>query len=293
MTEHQTHHSLDDLLTLMANLRHPELGCSWDKKQTLQKLTAYTLEEVHEVIDAVERNDDAQLQDELGDLLFQIVFYAQIAAEEGRFAFADIVHSITDKLLRRHPHIFPDATLASFGASSAAGITAEQVAANWELIKNAERERKAVGADNLAAVSLMDDVPSSLPAMDRARKLQKRAASIGFDWADHRPVLAKLQEEIAELELEVAAGNHEKISAEFGDVLFTCANLARHLDVDPETALRASNRKFESRFRQLEQRGAAVAGSLATLSNVEMNTLWDEIKKSEAGSVNKTDQRDP
>lgn len=295
MTEHQIqhetrHHSLDDLLTLMANLRHPELGCSWDRKQTLQKLTAYTLEEVYEVIDAVERKDDAQLQDELGDLLFQIVFYAQIAAEERRFSFADVVHSITDKLLRRHPHIFPDATLASFGVSSSVGISAEQVAANWELIKNAEREKKAATADTPEAVSLMDDVPTSLPAMDRARKLQKRAASVGFDWADPEPVLGKLQEEIAELELEVAAGNQERIIAEFGDVLFTCANLARHLDVDPEAALRASNRKFESRFRQLEQRAAAVTGPLAALSNVEMNTLWDEIKKSENSSVNQTDQ---
>ena len=283
------HHTLDDLLTLMANLRHPELGCSWDRKQTLQKLTAYTLEEVYEVIDAVERHDDAQLQDELGDLLFQIVFYAQIAMEEGRFDFVDVVQSITDKLLRRHPHIFPDATLSSFGISAAAGITAEQVAANWELIKNAEREKKAATAKKSEEVSLMDDVPSSLPAMDRARKLQKRAATIGFDWADHRPVLAKLQEEIVELELEVAAGNTENIMTELGDVLFTCANLARHLDVDPETALRASNRKFEARFRHLEQCAAAMTVSLATLSNVEMNTLWDKIKMSEQGSANKTD----
>lgn len=275
------HHTLEDLLTLMANLRHPELGCNWDRKQSLRTLTAYTLEEVYEVIDAVERQDDAQLQDELGDLLFQIVFYAQIAAEEGRFAFADVVHAITDKLLRRHPHIFADGTLGGFGISSAAAITAEQVAANWELIKNAEREKKAAADNASVAVSLMDDVPASLPAMDRARKLQKRAASIGFDWKDHRPVLIKLREEIAELEHEVETGNQENMIAEFGDVLFTCANLARHLGVDPETALRASNRKFEARFRQLELHAAATSGSLATLSNEEMNALWDAIKNTE------------
>lgn len=274
-------HTLDELLTVMANLRHPQLGCSWDRKQTLQTLTAYTLEEVYEVIDAVERQDDAQLQDELGDLLFQIVFYARIAAEEGRFAFTDVVHSITDKLLRRHPHIFPDGTLAGFGSSAAANITAEQVAANWELIKNAEREKKAAKTQSEAAVSLMDDVPTSLPAMDRAKKLQKRAASIGFDWEGHEPVLVKLQEEITELEHEIATGNREQIIAEFGDVLFTCANLARHLGVDPEMALRVSNRKFETRFRQLEQRAAATAGSVASLSNVQMNALWDAIKNSE------------
>ncbi len=275
------HHTLHDLLTLMSNLRHPELGCSWDRKQTLQTLTAYTLEEVYEVIDAVERRDDAQLQDELGDLLFQIVFYSQIAAEDGRFGFADVVHAIADKLLRRHPHIFPDATLGSFGNSAGAGITAEQVAANWELIKNAEREEKAARGDNAETVSLMDDVPASLPAMDRARKLQKRAASVGFDWEDYRPVLIKLQEEIAELQLEIAADNPMKVVTELGDVLFTCANLARHLGIDPETALRASNRKFEERFRQLEQKATALTGSLATLSNAEMNILWDEIKKNE------------
>lgn len=275
------HHSLDDLLTLMANLRHPELGCSWDRKQSLRTLTTYTLEEVYEVIDAVEREDDAQLQDELGDLLFQIVFYAQIAAEEGRFVFADVVNAITDKLLRRHPHIFADGTLNGFGVSSAAAISAEQVAANWELIKNAEREKKATAGNVSVAVSLMDDVPASLPAMDRARKLQKRAASIGFDWEGHQPVLIKLREEIVELEHEIATGNQEKMIAEFGDVLFTCANLARHLGVDPETALRASNRKFEARFRRLETQAAATSGSLATLSNEEMNVLWDAIKKTE------------
>ncbi|MDP1933148.1 MAG: nucleoside triphosphate pyrophosphohydrolase [Gammaproteobacteria bacterium] len=279
-------YTLHDLLTLMSNLRHPELGCSWDRKQTMQTLTAYSLEEVYEVIDAVERQDDAQLRDELGDLLFQIVFYAQIATEEDRFGFTDVVHSIADKLLRRHPHIFPDATLSSFGTSANNVITAEQVAANWELLKNAERKGRAVRVESAEAVSLMDDVPMSLPAMDRARKLQKRAASVGFDWQDYHPVLHKLQEEIAELEQEVSAGDQAKIVAELGDVLFTCANLARHLGVDPEMALRASNRKFEERFRRMENRAAAITDSFATLSTEEMNGLWNEIKKAEYVSVN-------
>lgn len=272
--------TIDQLLAVMSSLRHPQLGCEWDKKQTLKKLTSYTLEEVYEVIDAVERQDDAHLQDELGDLLFQIVFYAQIAQEEGRFDFGDVVKSITEKLLRRHPHVFPDGTIASFGSSMKPAISAEQVAINWELIKNQERSTKALG--RAGRVSLMDDVPSSLPALDRAGKLQKRAATVGFDWQSIGPVLEKLQEEIRELEIEIAACNHDRMAAELGDILFSCVNLARHLKVEPEAALRDSNRKFEKRFRELEDLAAEQLQPLSGLSAVEMNDLWERIKLRES-----------
>ncbi len=272
--------TISQLLEVMSSLRHPQFGCEWDKKQTLKKLTSYTLEEVYEVIDAVERQDDAHLQDELGDLLFQIVFYSQIAQEEGRFDFGDVVNSITEKLLRRHPHVFPDGTIASFGSLANASISAEQVAVNWELIKNQERSSKAQGGAE--RVSLMDDVPYSLPAIDRARKLQKRAATVGFDWESIGPVLEKLQEEIRELEVEIASGNHDRMAAELGDVLFSCVNLARHLNVEPEAALRDSNRKFETRFRALEACAAAQSKPLSALSAGEMNDLWGAIKLRES-----------
>lgn len=272
--------TISQLLEVMSSLRHPQLGCEWDKKQTLKKLTSYTLEEVYEVIDAVERQDDAHLRDELGDLLFQIVFYSQIAQEEGRFGFSDVVNSITEKLLRRHPHVFPDGTIASFGSLAKASISAEQVAINWELIKNQERSSKALG--RAERVSLMEDVPSSLPALDRAGKLQKRAATVGFDWQSIGPVLEKLQEEIRELEIEIAAGNHDKITAELGDILFSCVNLARHLKVEPEAALRDSNRKFETRFRALEGCAAEQSRPLSALSALELNDLWEMIKLRES-----------
>ncbi len=268
--------TIDQLLKVMSSLRHPQLGCEWDKKQTLKKLTSYTLEEVYEVIDAVERQDDAHLQDELGDLLFQIVFYSQIAQEEGRFDFSDVVESITGKLLRRHPHVFPDGTIASFGSSMKPAISAEQVAVNWELIKNQERSNKALG--RAERVSLMDDVPSALPALERAGKLQKRAATVGFDWQSIGPVLEKLLEEIGELEIEIVARDHDRIAAELGDILFSCVNLARHLKVQPEAALRDSNRKFERRFRELEALAAEQSKPLSELSTVEMNDLWGRIK---------------
>src|SRR5690606_27888892 len=219
-------YSMADVVRLMACLRHPELGCNWDLKQTLRTLTSHTLEEVYEVVDAVEQGSAAQLCDELGELLFQIVFYAQIAAEQQDFDFQDVCTAIVSKLLRRHPHIFPDGTLESFGSSASADISAEQVAANWEQIKIRERESKATHAASDDAPSVLDDVPAALPAMNRAAKLQKRAASVGFDWHNAEPVLAKLEEEIAELRAEMRSANQQRIEEEFGDVLFSCVNLA-------------------------------------------------------------------
>lgn len=277
--------NMTDLLSVMDKLRDPDLGCSWDKKQTLNSLTGYTLEEVYELIDAVETGDDAQLQDELGDLLFQVVFYAQIAKEQGRFSFADVAASITQKLLRRHPHVFPDATLASFGRSDLLPIDADEVARRWEQIKNEERARKAKQHGSALEPSVLDDVPSALPALDRARKLQKRARSVGFDWQDVGPVLTKLKEEIAELEDELARGDQQRISEEFGDLMFSCVNLARHLQLDPESVLRQSNRKFERRFRTLETSARQQGQVLQSLNETQLNTLWEQLKRMESDAA--------
>lgn len=277
-------YQLDDLLGLMEKLRDPEFGCSWDKKQTLSTLTGYTLEEVYEVIDAVETGDDIQLQDELGDLLFQVVFYTQIAKEEGRFDFTAVVSAITEKLLRRHPHVFPDGSLGSFGNSELA-LSSEQVAQRWEIIKNQERAQKAGTLDAKHTPSVLDDIPISLPALDRARKLQKRAASVGFDWKEVRGVIAKLREEIAELEEELDKGDKHRAEQEFGDVLFSCVNLARHLQLDPESSLRSSNRKFENRFRTLESLAQSTNLTLEAMDEEQLNSLWEQVKDAEQGAV--------
>ena len=265
------------LLTIMRNLRDSAYGCDWDRKQTLRTLTGYTLEEVYEVIDAVEREDAAQLCDELGDLLFQVVFYAQIASEQGQFDFNDVAAAISAKLLHRHPHVFPDGTLSSFGSSKLA-LDAQTVAIRWEEIKNIERQVKAARVPSGALPSVLDDVPAALPALERARKLQRRAGSLGFDWQDAAPVLVRLREEIAELETAIDKADAAAIQDEFGDVLFSCVNLARHLDIDSETALRAANRKFERRFRAMERLANGRSLTLADMTLAELDTLWDEIK---------------
>tara|TARA_R110002049_G_scaffold277302_3_gene455774 strand:+ start:4184 stop:5032 length:849 start_codon:yes stop_codon:yes gene_type:complete len=275
---------IEDLLSLMEKLRDPQFGCSWDRKQSLRTLTGYTLEEVYEVIDAVETGDDAQLQDELGDLLFQVVFYAQIAKEEGRFEFGAVIGSITEKLLRRHPHVFPDASLESFGNSDLA-LNAEQVAQRWEEIKNEERAQKADSGNAGTQPSVLDDIPSSLPALDRARKLQKRAASVGFDWREVQGVIAKVKEELAELEAELEQGDQQRIEQEFGDLMFSCVNLARHLQIDPESSLRGSNRKFEARFRGIENLATDSGEGLKALDENQLNALWNQVKATENDSV--------
>lgn len=269
--------ALSQLLTIMQQLRDVTFGCDWDRKQTLQSLTAYTLEEVYEVIDAIERGDFVQLRDELGDLLFQVVFYAQIAQELGQFDFGDVAKAIAAKLLHRHPHVFPDGTVQSFGSATLA-LDAETVAIRWEQIKNRERELKAARTPTGAVPSVLDDVPGTLPALERSRKLQKRAASLGFDWQDPLSVLAKLREETAELEAEMLRNDKAAMQAEFGDVLFSCVNLARHLDIDPETALRAANHRFEQRFRGMEALSASRNLPLQSQDMEALDSLWNEIK---------------
>jgi len=276
--------NIDSLIELMSKLRDPVQGCPWDLKQSITSLLPHTLEEVYEVADAIESGSMVELEDELGDLLFQIVFYAQLAREEGSFDFDDIAAGVTNKLLRRHPHVFPDGTLASFGETKE--LSAEQVVANWDAIKEIEREEKRqklklTGQEQIdSPASLLDDVPKALPAMERARKLQKRAANVGFDWKEIEPVLVKLKEEIAELEEAIVQGQTKEIEHELGDVLFASVNLARHAKVEPEIALRGCNSRFEARFRFIEKQLQIEETEFKNKSLEDLDHLWDLAKQS-------------
>jgi MazG family protein len=253
---------LERLLQIMARLRDPEGGCPWDQAQTFATIAPYTVEEAYEVADAIERGDLGDLKEELGDLLLQVVFHSRIAQEQGAFAFDDVAAAIADKMVRRHPHVF---------AGEAYANSAEQTAA-WETIKAQERAAKD------RARSLLDDVPAGLPGLTRAVKLTKRAARVGFDWPDLGLVMAKLREELEELQVEIDAGDLPKARAELGDLLFVCANLARKLDVDPEDSLRAANAKFARRFHHIETVLAARGSSPDQSTLEEMDALWDEAK---------------
>ncbi len=253
---------IDRLLAIMARLRDRETGCEWDVAQTFATIAPYTVEEAYEVADAIERNDLADLKDELGDLLLQVVFHARMAEEQDAFAFADVVRAINDKMVRRHPHVFADESYASL----------DDQKAGWEALKADERASKGRNA------SVLDDVPVGLPALTRAVKLSKRAARVGFVWPTIGDVVAKLHEEVAELIVEIEAGEIEKARQEMGDVLFVVANLARTLDVDPEDALRTTNAKFVRRFRYIEARLAERGRTPDQSDLAEMDALWDEAK---------------
>jgi nucleoside triphosphate diphosphatase len=261
---------LDRLLAIMAQLRDPGHGCPWDRAQDFATIAPYTIEEAYEVADAIARGDARGLKDELGDLLFQVVFHARMAEEAGMFAFDDVAAAIADKMERRHPHVF--------GAVEIASVEAQNDA--WEEHKAAERRDQA--RETGAAESVLDGVALALPALLRAVKLQKRASRIGFDWPEARPVFDKIAEEITELRTELELGaDRARLEDELGDLLFAVANLARHLDIDPEATLRAANRKFERRFAAVE-RGLAGRGKTpqaATLA--EMDELWNEAKAAE------------
>ena len=272
--------AIDRLIAIMTMLRDKQHGCPWDLEQTIKSLLPYTLEEVYEVADAIENNDLVELEDELGDLLFQVIFYAQIAKEQGAFDFQDIATAITDKLVRRHPHVFPDGDVEQFGISQE--IDAQQVVVNWEAIKEIEREekRKKGGKQAVQGVeSILDDVPRALPAMERARKLQKRAAQVGFDWAEVAPVLEKLKEEVVEFEEALASGDLERMSDELGDVLFATINLARHSKIEPEVALRSTNRRFETRFKWIEAALYKQGKVFKDAKLEELDALWGQAKK--------------
>jgi MazG family protein len=258
---------LEQLLKLMTRLRDPDNGCPWDREQTYATIVPHTIEEAYEVADAIAREDWSELRAELGDLLFQVVFYAEIAREEGRFDFADVAGGIVEKMTRRHPHVFGDARYAN---------AAEQTAA-WERIKSEEKIETSEGS-----ASILDGVPLGLPALIRAVKLQKKAAKVGFDWDTVEPVLAKIQEEIAEIRHEITTdAAAERLTDELGDVLFAVANLARHLKLDPESALRGTNAKFERRFRRIEAWLADQGRIPAEATLVEMDALWEQAKAEE------------
>ena len=254
-----------ELVDIMARLRDPERGCPWDRAQTSRSIAPYTIEEAYEVTDAIERGDLAGLVNELGDLLFQVVFHAQVAHESGSFHFDDVVDAIASKMIRRHPHVFGEENASS---------TAEH-STQWEEMKAAERSRGGGGQ------SLLDDIPIALPALTRAVKLQRRAARCGFDWANPSGAFDKLLEEIGELREAMCAGSQPNVGDELGDLLFTVANLARHLGVDPESAARAANMKFERRFRELERRATAGGASADALDPAALDGLWSEIKAKE------------
>lgn len=267
-------HDLEDLLTLMAVLRDERDGCPWDLKQDWDSIVPHTLEEAYEVADVIERRAFDELPGELGDLLFQVVYYSQFAAEEGRFDFHDVVHALMVKMLRRHPHVFPDGTLASRrGDVSAAEVETHQVHSRWESLKAEER----AGRD---ATSVLDDVPRTLPALSRAAKLSKRAARVGFDWPNAQGVIAKIREELDEVEEALAAGEREQAGEEVGDLLFAVINLARTLNTDPEQRLRATNAKFERRFRHVES-ALNEEGRLGEAGLDEMEQHWQRAKRIE------------
>ena len=259
--------AIEQLLKIMHRLRDPLTGCPWDREQSYRSLVPYTLEEAYEVADAIEQNDLEHLPDELGDLLFQVVFYAQIGQEQGRFNFEDVAQRISDKLVRRHPHVFADAVIDSAEAQTHA----------WEEHKRRERDSKA-GEEQ---AGILDGVSLALPALVRAAKLQRRVARVGFDWPQVDGVVAKVREELAEIEAELQADAvPERLAEEVGDLLFSCINLARHLQVEPEAALRTANLKFEQRFRQLESMLQATGGvEQATVA--EMDAAWEVVKRIE------------
>jgi len=262
--------SVDRLIDVMARLRDPKTGCPWDLEQNFKTIAPYTLEETYEVVEAIEQNDPKAIADELGDLLFQVVFHAQMGREANLFTLDDVANRVADKMIERHPHVFGDRNAK----------TAEAVLTNWEADKAVKREAEAKAANR--AISALDGVTTSLPATTRAVKLQNRAARVGFDWTDVRDILAKIKEETAELESEIAIEkNKDAVEDELGDLFFALINLARRLEVDPETALRRTNRKFERRFREIETRLAAQGRTIAAASLEDMERIWVEIKTEE------------
>ncbi|MEO8926825.1 MAG: nucleoside triphosphate pyrophosphohydrolase [Caulobacteraceae bacterium] len=262
-------HPVFRLLAVMARLRDKAGGCPWDIEQTFASIAPYTVEEAYEVADAIERGNLVDLKEELGDLLLQVAYHAQMAAEVGAFSFSEVAEAITDKMIRRHPHVFGDAKVRG---------AAEQTS-TWESAK--ARERAARGA----VAGVLDGVAVTLPALTRAVKLSQRAAGVGFVWPGVDEVLEKLEEEIAELRAELAAGDEAKAREELGDILFACANIARELDVDPETALRGANAKFTRRFEFIEARLKEAGSSPARSSLAEMEELWTAAKVAEKRAV--------
>ena len=258
--------ALDALLALMRALRDPHSGCPWDRTQSFASIAPYTIEEAYEVADAIERGDPERLRDELGDLLFQVVFHARLAEELGRFDFAAVARGIHDKLVRRHPHVF----------AAPAALELGQLHRSWEAHKAQERAARGVGG-------VLADVPRALPALTRAAKLGRRAGRVGFDWEGASGVRAKIDEELAEIDAALAAGRREQVGEELGDLLFTLANWARHLELDAEQVLRTAALKFERRFESMEQSASGRGIALEALSSAQWDELWRHAKSLERG----------
>jgi nucleoside triphosphate diphosphatase len=265
---------INQLLEVMRKLRDPENGCPWDIEQTFSTIAPHTIEEAYEVAEAIAENDMPELKAELGDLMFQVVFYAQMAKEQGDFDFNDVVQGITDKMISRHPHVFGDVDVE----------TADAQVAAWEETKAKERAAKALSAGK--SLSALDGVAKTLPSLTRAEKLQKRAARVGFDWPDLDPVYGKINEEIQELQVEVQANSpKEMLEDEFGDILFAVVNLGRKIGLDPEVALNKTNRKFTRRFNMIEDALNKKESSPAQSNLEEMDALWNEAKKTEKSAI--------
>ncbi len=258
---------LSRLLEIMAALRNPDGGCPWDLEQDFASISNYTIEEAYEVADAIERKDFSDLREELGDLLLQPIYHAQMASEQGLFDIGDVIFAITEKLIRRHPHVFGEEAARNAGGAKA----------KWDEVKAEERAKKAARKQS-EATSLLDDVPNVLPALARAEKLSRRAASVQFDWPDWRETLAKVREELEEVQAAAEASAKEKVQEEVGDLLFAAANLARKLGIEPEAALRDANAKFTRRFRYVEQRARQDAVPLGEAGLERLDGYWNEIR---------------
>lgn len=263
--------NISKLLDVMARLRTPVTGCPWDIAQNFSSIAPYTIEEAYEVTDAIQRGDMDDLKEELGDLLLQVVFHARMAEEKGLFTFDDVVAGISEKMIRRHPHVFAQKNRQNVENTTEGEAT---VRLNWDAIKRAEKAEKG----KPPAQSLMDDVPMTLPAMMRAVKLQKRAATIGFDWQDAAPIFDKLQEETLELQEAMQTGDKDRIEDEYGDLLFVMANLARHLNLDPETSIQRGNHKFSTRFKWMEGAAKKRNIDLSAQSLAQLEVLWQQAK---------------
>ena len=260
------------LLEIMTKLRDPIAGCPWDIEQTFRSIAPYTLEEAYEVVDAIERGNLDDLRDELGDLLLQVVYHAQIAQERSSFSFGDVVEAITAKLIRRHPHVFTQSVV----------LSPDEVARNWQDIKKQELLERARAGGSPSTAGVLTTVPTPLPGLTRAIKLTKKAAEVGFDWADARLVIEKIREELSEVEAELDCGEPEALAGEIGDLLFAVANLARHCTVDPEAALRSTNAKFVRRFGFIEAALARTGRAPAESTLAEMDRLWNDAKDAES-----------
>ena len=272
------------LLRIMVELRDKKSGCPWDVKQTMESLTRYTIEEAYEVADAIAQGDMADIKDELGDLLFQVVFYAQIAAEKDEFTFDDVAQSISEKLVRRHPHVF-----AKHSSSNNSPLNENELNAQWEAIKAEEKRIKQQASETTSNTSILDSVPKGMPALMYAQKLQKACAKVGFDWPDAAPVIDKVREEVEEIQQELDAkaqnkylNNQQAIEEEIGDALFAMVNLARHCKVDADSALRNASHKFAARFKGVEALAKQQQTQLNDLSLDEMEALWQQVKSAKS-----------